>query len=325
MPVANLPVQRNDSTGNPRYLSLDQTRFSPTLVGTLAVPIALFVLVVSLIRKYKTSSRSVPVGLRAATTTGESPLPPKRSREVDTRAMIMSVSREPDFSYLRARGALQQEDEGGKRDSSSSPSRREGQAESAMVNIDPIEVRQLKARPALAVPITSPVSSTTFFSFQDRRPSTTASVHGDFDPNLTQQLNSGGYVSQATAALGPDVKSSSPRPIEKQSYTRILPLDSLRTGASTDLETEQLRSSTFAPSSFPSSNPILPIAPHAVLESGEADAGGEIGSVLDDSGASWKRHTRVYGGGVCLACLASGGHGSDGGFYGENVPLDQRR
>lgn len=45
---------------------------------------------------------------------------------------------------------------------------------------------------------------------------------------------------------------------------------------------------------------------------------------MDDSGAGWKRHTRVYGGGVCLACLASGGnHG--GGFYGENVPLDQRR
>lgn len=32
---------------------------------------------------------------------------------------------------------------------------------------------------------------------------------------------------------------------------------------------------------------------------------GEIISALDDAGAGWKRHTRVYGGGVCLACLAA--------------------
>lgn len=34
----------------------------------------------------------------------------------------------------------------------------------------------------------------------------------------------------------------------------------------------------------------------------------------------WMRHTRSFGGGVCLACLANGG-----GFYGENVPLEERR
>jgi hypothetical protein len=49
---------------------------------------------------------------------------------------------------------------------------------------------------------------------------------------------------------------------------------------------------------------------------------GEIISVVDDAGHGWKRHTRVYGGGVCLACLASGGQG---GFYGDRVPLEDRR
>jgi len=42
--------------------------------------------------------------------------------------------------------------------------------------------------------------------------------------------------------------------------------------------------------------------------------------------AGWKRHTRVYGGGVCLACLsAGGGPGGQGGFYGSTVPLADRR
>lgn len=49
---------------------------------------------------------------------------------------------------------------------------------------------------------------------------------------------------------------------------------------------------------------------------------GEIISVLDDSGAGWTRHTRVYGGGVCLACLAAD---SGGGTYGDSVPMEDRR
>lgn len=49
---------------------------------------------------------------------------------------------------------------------------------------------------------------------------------------------------------------------------------------------------------------------------GQVDVHGQMISVTDDSGAGWKRHTRVYGGGVCLACAASGG---GGGFYGASV------
>ncbi|CAK7206464.1 hypothetical protein SEUCBS139899_009260 [Sporothrix eucalyptigena] len=40
-------------------------------------------------------------------------------------------------------------------------------------------------------------------------------------------------------------------------------------------------------------------------------------------------HTQVYGGGVCLACLAAVNGGTirpeDGPMYGENVPLEDRR
>jgi hypothetical protein len=62
---------------------------------------------------------------------------------------------------------------------------------------------------------------------------------------------------------------------------------------------------------------------HAHRERRQVDVQGEIISAIDGSGSGWKRHTRVYGGGVCLACAASGsgeGHGSGhGGVYGENV------
>jgi hypothetical protein len=56
----------------------------------------------------------------------------------------------------------------------------------------------------------------------------------------------------------------------------------------------------------------------------EIDVRGEIISVVDGDGAGWTRHTRVYGGGVCLACAASGGnHG--GGFYGATVRPEEMR
>lgn len=63
-----------------------------------------------------------------------------------------------------------------------------------------------------------------------------------------------------------------------------------------------------------------------------ASVTGEIISVLDDAtGQGWTRHTRVYGGGVCLACLAaeSSGEGNDNddfvGRYGDSVPMEDRR
>ncbi|KIH91180.1 hypothetical protein SPBR_01679 [Sporothrix brasiliensis 5110] len=53
-----------------------------------------------------------------------------------------------------------------------------------------------------------------------------------------------------------------------------------------------------------------------------------LGAVPDDAAAGdgdWGRHTRVYGGGVCLACLAAESSGGQGGEYGASVPMEQRR
>jgi hypothetical protein len=97
---------------------------------------------------------------------------------------------------------------------------------------------------------------------------------------------------------------------------------------------------TFSPSSYPSTSPLLPPPPPShefpyeyqfvggpggpgiELSVEEVDLHGEIISVLDDASHGWKRHTRVYGGGVCLACAAAGG---EGGFYGDKVPMEDRR
>jgi len=81
----------------------------------------------------------------------------------------------------------------------------------------------------------------------------------------------------------------------------------------------------FSPSSYPSSSPHLPPAPpgHESREgSAEIEVQGEVISMTDDHGTEWKRHTRVYGGGVCLACAASGG---EGGFYGATVREEDKR
>ncbi|KAK3181542.1 hypothetical protein K4F52_007097 [Lecanicillium sp. MT-2017a] len=84
--------------------------------------------------------------------------------------------------------------------------------------------------------------------------------------------------------------------------------------------------------SYPPSSPILPPAPPEdpeVTSEGDfshrnVDVRGEIISVLDGDGAGWTRHTRVYGGGVCLACSAAGG-GHEGGFYGATVTPEEMR
>ncbi|GKT91374.1 hypothetical protein Ct61P_09224 [Colletotrichum tofieldiae] len=80
---------------------------------------------------------------------------------------------------------------------------------------------------------------------------------------------------------------------------------------------------TFSPSSYPPTSPLLPGPPpiYGEIRYDEATnreilVQGEIISLLDGAGAGWKRHTRVYGGGVCLACAASGDDGHHGGFYG---------
>ncbi|KAH8160386.1 hypothetical protein CIB48_g7867 [Xylaria polymorpha] len=323
MPVVSLPVQQPHNIISPSVNHLDQAQFLLTLAAVLVGPIAVLALVVLFSKKYKTSSCPVLVEVHAMTTTGDWVRLPKQSRELNTRTTTMSVSRKSEIPPFEATESLGEDSLGGRRDLSQSPeSRQERTEESGIPKTDTDDSRNLKARPPPAMPLTPPAPSSTYLSFQDRRLSIAASTHGDFDPTLTQGGASGINSPESTTTVVPNVRASSPISMRK-SYTKIFPLDPLQPNPSTGGEAEET-SSAFAPSSFPSSSPILPLAPHAALESREIGVSGEIVSVMDDSGAGWKRHTRVYGGGVCLACLASGGnHG--GGFYGENVPLDQRR
>lgn len=113
----------------------------------------------------------------------------------------------------------------------------------------------------------------------------------------------------------------------------------------TSLSTDGLTS----PSSYPSTSPLLPPPPPVAADDfdpavimfpgpGAADGGirvvppqglgrgepahfhGDATAAFENAGDDWKRHTRVYGGGVCLACAGRGG-----GFYGARVRPEDRR
>lgn len=102
-------------------------------------------------------------------------------------------------------------------------------------------------------------------------------------------------------------------------------------------------------SSYPPTSPLLPppppttaheaFDPAVIMFPGPARDGGirvvpphrhgelapsstQVTSSSHHPGASWSRHTRVYGGGVCLACAAAAG---DGGFYGDSVRPEDKR
>ncbi|ORY68956.1 uncharacterized protein BCR38DRAFT_406833 [Pseudomassariella vexata] len=179
--------------------------------------------------------------------------------------------------------------------------------------------RSLKSQPPPPPPLTPPALSTAVFMFEERRSSSSVSVIGDLDTNFFQQPNPDytSPMSSTSTALPPS--HGSPTAPRRRSYTKMLPL-----GPPQPISTSELDSHAppFAPSSFPPSSPILPLAPHTAFNQREIDVHGEIISVMDDAGAGWKRHTRVYSGGVCLACQASGG---EGGFYGDRVRPEERR
>ncbi|KEY70800.1 hypothetical protein S7711_10042 [Stachybotrys chartarum IBT 7711] len=96
----------------------------------------------------------------------------------------------------------------------------------------------------------------------------------------------------------------SPPTPRRRSYNKILPMGiaPTRNSSISGMEPADL---TFSPSSYPTTSSLLPPAPP-----------------MDNNGAGWEGHTRVYGGGVCLARVASGtGHG--GGFYGATVSPEE--
>jgi hypothetical protein len=201
----------------------------------------------------------------------------------------------------------------------------------------------LFARPPLPPPLTPPVLSDAVFPFEERRRSYAVSIPPELDTSFTHQPNPD-YASGSTST---DLYSSSPKSAtttpRRRSYTRSIPFGIPATSATASSSTETMTSGeTFSPSSYPPTSPLLPPPPPGhefpyeyefvggpggpgILDSlEEVDVHGEIISVLDDAGHGWKRHTRVYGGGVCLACAAAG-TGEEGGFYGDKVPLEDRR
>lgn len=292
MPAVNLPPQETHGNVTLNPVPGAQLRLlygtTPFVLGLLSLGVVL-VLRVILKRKYKPPSHAYP------SWTSE-----EKSSHLNTLNEIMSINQPSGFSPLRSTDEL---GDGGKKHSRGGSKEREnGEAlreeTDTSVNID-----------------------AGLFSFQDRRLSAAVSSMGDLDTSFFSQPNpdytlSPTPTSDSTSTALPQGHDDSPSIPRRRSYTKMLPL------GPGHADSEHDDGASFSPSSFPSSSPILPLAPHESLDGREIDVKGEIVSVMNDAGAGWKRHTRVYGGGVCLACLASG---SQGGFYGDNVPPEHRR
>ncbi|KAI1110313.1 hypothetical protein F5Y14DRAFT_366234 [Nemania sp. NC0429] len=322
MPVIHLSAQQIHNIRSPSLVPLAQAQFLLTLAASIVGPIGLLALAVSLSRKYKTPSRPALALVRPMPAAREWVDHPKHSQKSNAVGVIMSVNRKSEIPPYWTHGVPEEDRVGSRGDLSQSPSHRQKyQEELGARKADTDELRNFKAQPPKLISPTPPVLSTTFFTLQDRRLSVAASTHGDFDPTLSHGTNSDSNSPESMMTTAPHARASSPTSLRK-SYSKAFPLDPHQLGFSADAGTEDAPLA-FAPSSFPSSSPILPLAPHAALESREVDVAGGFVSAMDDSGDVWKRHTRVYGGGVCLACMASGD--SHGGFYGDNVPMDQRR
>ncbi|KAF4335889.1 hypothetical protein FBEOM_10263 [Fusarium beomiforme] len=176
---------------------------------------------------------------------------------------------------------------------------------------DNLKSKHVMPRPPPAPPLTPPELSTAVFTFDDRpRPG---------EDSFIRQPNPD-YMSSTANAVLPD-NSATTSVTRRRSYNKTLPI-----GVPVSQSLQGMSDAadlTFSPSSYPPASPLLPPAPP---NAGTAEIGvqGEIIGVLDSEGAGWTRHTRVYGGGVCLACAASGGnHG--GGFYGATVRPEEMR
>lgn len=210
------------------------------------------------------------------------------------------------------------------------------------------------SRPPPPPPLTPPTISGAFFPFENRRPSYAASIPPALDMSFIHQPNPEyGASSSSTDVLSSSPQSATAFP-RRRSYTKSVPIGipvpttTASASSSSETMTSGSTTNTFSPSSYPPTSPLLPPpppghfeppsappeyefvggpgGPGVFLSQQEIDLQGEIISVMDDAGHGWKRHTRVYGGGVCLACVAAAGRdGGQGGFYGDKVPLEDRR
>ncbi|PNY28118.1 Uncharacterized protein TCAP_01956 [Tolypocladium capitatum] len=175
------------------------------------------------------------------------------------------------------------------------------------------------SRPPPAPPLTPPELSTAVFTIESTPPHRQGSFIHQPNPD---------YTSLAPSSFA-QTSAASPSTARRRSYNRTVPIG-VPTPQHSSLPDADSADLTFSPSSYPPTSPLLPPPPPVTSGAddvaqgrGEVDVQGEIVSVLDDEGAGWTRHTRVYGGGVCLACAASGGE--HGGFYGATVTPEEMR
>lgn len=181
--------------------------------------------------------------------------------------------------------------------------------------------RHLIARPPPAPPLTPPELSSTVFTLEGRP---------HIDDSLIHQPNPD-YTSPSTTSSGshPGMTATTSH-ARRLSYNKTIPIGIPVSRQSSASESDLF----FSPSSYPPTSPLLPpVPPTSLPPSGpgepssqrEIELRGEIVGVLDENGAGWSRHTRVYGGGVCLACAAAGREHGEGGFYGPNVLPEEMR
>ncbi|KAK1992595.1 hypothetical protein LX36DRAFT_588109 [Colletotrichum falcatum] len=187
------------------------------------------------------------------------------------------------------------------------------------------------SRPPPPPPLTPPEMSPSVFTYDERRRSFTSGV-SELGASFFEQPNPD-YMSSTSTGASTATQSThatrfSPTP-RRRSYTKTLSIGMPIPSTGPILDGAEM---IFSPSSYPPTSPLLPGPPpiHGEIRYDEATnreilVQGEIISLLDDAGKGWKRHTRVYGGGVCLACAASGDDGHHGGFYGENVLPEEKR
>jgi hypothetical protein len=187
-------------------------------------------------------------------------------------------------------------------------------------------------RPPPPPPLTPPNLSTNAFPFDTRRTFHAGPLRfpTDLDGSFIHQPNPD-YMSATDSASTSSATPGTSMSPRRRSYTKTVPIgiptpqqsnvDGMSIGSNTTSDSDLV----FSPSSYPSSSPHLPPPPPG-HDSREVSAGievqGEVVSMTDDHGAGWTRHTRVYGGGVCMACAASGG---EGGFYGATVREEDTR
>lgn len=205
--------------------------------------------------------------------------------------------------------------------------------------------RQFLNRMPMAPPLTPPELQTRMYNFEDKKRMSLDDFMNQPNPNYSSAAPSDDTTDVQSTAIS----SATPR---RRSYMKTLPIGiptpetsllSMPSGAGA--EAEKTGDGIFSPGSYPPSSPQLPPAPPsaasepttpqsdssaaisatAAASRRNIDVQGEIISVLDAKGAGWTRHTRVYGGGVCLACAASGGGHGEGGFYGATVSPEEMR